>query len=230
MVAWCAAGLVSCARPQPAPVVGSSHDRAWWAAVASSEDAGSAGTGTVARGGPPPSPRAEGATEAQGSQVNGPGSQRLTEFASALSNYSSWIDRYASLPGDASAALYHAFDSLADAIDAIPRANELARSEVGANLRTLAENFRNNPPLSPEQATVARDVFRQAQVALSGVARERYAGDQDVMGDVLTLRDQSEAIDPSRPLSVQLPQVLRALEGTERVLRTMAITEPAHSG
>jgi hypothetical protein len=227
ILVWCVAGLVSCAKSPPAPVVGFSHDRSWWAAVAAAADAGSADTGTTARGGPLPPRRGEGATEAQRPAVPSPGSERLSEFASALSSYSSSVDRFASLPDEAPAALSHAFDSLADAVAAIPRVDELAGSEVGGNLRTLAENFRNNPPLSPGQATVARDVFRRAQIALSQVAQQQYAGAQDMMDDVLALGRQSEAIDPTQPLSDQLPQVLRALEGVERVLRGMAMTGPA---
>jgi hypothetical protein len=172
------------------------------------------------------SPRAEGATEVQKPAVPSPGSQGLSKFGSALSSYSSSIDRYVSLPDEASATLSQAFDSLADAVAAIPGVDELAGSEVGANLRTLAENFRNNPPLSPGQTNVARDVFRRTQIALSQAAQERYAGAQDITDDVLALRGQADAIDPSQPLSDQRPQVLGALEGVERVLRVMAMTEP----
>jgi hypothetical protein len=222
ILAWCVAGLVSCAKSQPAPVIGSSHDRTWWAAVAATADAGSADKGATARGSPIPSHRGEGATEAQRPAAPGPGSERPGDFASALSSYSSSIDRYASLPDEAPAALVQAFESLADAVAALPRVDELAGSEVGGNLRTLAENFKNNPPLSIGQANVARDILRRAQIALSQVAQQQYAGAQDVMDDVAALGGLPEGIDPSQPLSDQQPQVLRALEAVERVLRAMA--------
>jgi hypothetical protein len=145
----------------------------------------------------------------------------LSLFSTALSNYSSWIDRYATLPvADAPGALPGALDALADAVAVVPRAEDLAPRQVAAEMRELAVQFATAPALSPRQASLARQVFERANAILS-LVKHKYPETPEVAYDVRALHDQYVTIDPSQPL--QPHSVLGALEAVERVLRTIGM-------
>ncbi|MCL2448694.1 MAG: hypothetical protein FWD17_07100, partial [Polyangiaceae bacterium] len=92
-----------------------------------------------------------------------------------------------------------------------------------AELRALAADFQMAPLLSREQSRRARRVLDSAHAVFSAAGQGRYPGADAVMSDVRAMRDQVDAVDGLRPLPVQLPELLRALEGAERVLRAMAM-------
>ncbi len=150
----------------------------------------------------------------------------LSAFAAALSSYSAWIDRYTALPPDQNTdALRHALDAAADAVAVMPLSQDLAPAEIAANIHTLAGNFAENPPLSPEQSTVARDTFQRIEAVLSLAANQHYQDAPAVADAVGALHLQYMTIDPSKPLgsNLELVHVLGSLGAVERVFRTMAL-------
>jgi hypothetical protein len=161
---------------------------------------------------------AEGTAEAQG------GTAPLSIFSSALSNYSSWVDLFASRSAEgASSALRKAFDALADAVAVMPRGEGLAPSEMAAEIRTLAEDFERAPILSAKQASVARHVFERTEAITWLAATRKYVGEPQVLEAVRALHEQYVTIEISKSLRAQLPEVLGSLEAAESVLRVMAM-------
>jgi len=175
--------------------------------------------GTPAAAGPAAPPRGREMGVAEGQTVPAPS----LPFPAALTSYSTFVDRYASLPPDGAArALRRAIDAIAAALEVMPRGQGLAPSEDAVALRRLGQEFELARPLSTDQARIARDAFSRTWTFFRVAAEKAYRGAPAVGDAVRALHEQYVTIDPSRPLRAQLLPVLGSLDAVERVLRTMA--------
>jgi hypothetical protein len=183
-------------------------------AIARTAASGAAPEGEASSGSLESAP--EGVAETQGASPS-------RGFPSALASYSSWIDRFASVPPtEGPRALRHAFDALAEALATLPKRDHLVPAEV-AEMHRLAADFERAPSLSPQQTRIARHVFERADGVLTQATRGEYREAPMIGADERSFHLEWASLDESQSLHPQLPRVLGSLEAAERVLRLVAL-------